>query len=72
MATLLNYTGKSFTELNPRNGLTPTISSQRMTSCALPKAEPVGDALQLTALQPTDYDDDDDDDDDETKRLNNG
>ena len=45
-----------------RNGLTPTITSQRMTSHALPKTEPVGDALQSTVLPPTDDDDDDDDD----------
>ena len=37
-----------------RNRLTPTIISQRMTSCALPKTEPVGDALQSTVLQPID------------------
>ena len=34
-----------------------------MTSCALPKTEPVGDALQSTVLQPIDENDDDDDDD---------
>ena len=32
-----------------RNRLTPTSTSQRMTSCILPKTELVGDALQLTA-----------------------
>ena len=30
---------------------------KRMTSCALPKNEPAGDASQSTALQSTDYDD---------------
>ena len=40
-----------------RNGSTPTSTSQRMTSCAMPKTEPAGDALQSTAL-PTDDDDD--------------
>ena len=42
-----------------------------MTSCALPKTEPVGDDLQdlqSTALRSTD--DDDDDDDDETVSIN--
>lgn len=33
--------------------------------CALPKTEPVGDALQSTFLQPTDDDDDNKDDNDE-------
>jgi len=33
-----------------------------MISCALPKSDPVGDALQSTALCSTDDDDDDDDD----------
>ena len=43
-----------------------------MTSCTLPKTEPVGDDLQdlmSTALRSTD-DDDDDDDDDETVSIN--
>ena len=46
-----------------RNGLTPICIShnQMMTSCTLTKAEPVGDALQWTALlQLTNNDDDDD------------
>ena len=47
-----------------------------MTSCALPKTEPVGDDLQdlqSTALRSTDDDDDDDDDDDnETVSINSG
>ena len=38
------------------NGLTPTITSQRMTSCTLSKTEPVGDALQWAVPQPTDDD----------------
>ena len=44
---------------------TPISISQRMTLCALPKTEPVGDELQSTALLSTD---DDDDDDSNTKR----
>ena len=43
-----------------------------MTSCTLPKTEPVGDDLQdllSTALRSPD-DDDDDDDDDETVSIN--
>ena len=40
-----------------RNGLTPTITFLRMTSCAMPKTEPVG----LTFVQLTDDDNDDDD-----------
>ena len=35
------------------NGLSPTFASQRMTSCELPKTDPVGHALQLTVPQPT-------------------
>ena len=44
-----------------------------MTSCTLPKTEPVGDDLQdllSTALRSPDDDDDDDDDDDETVSIN--
>ena len=41
----------------PRNGSTPTRTSQRMTSCALPKTEPVGDDLQSTVHWSTDDDD---------------
>ena len=37
-----------------RNGLALTITSQRITSCELPKTEPVGDALQSTVLHPND------------------
>ena len=44
-----------------RNGLTLTITSLRMTSCAMPKTEPVG----LTFVQLTDDDNDDDDNDDD-------
>lgn len=44
-----------------RNGLTPICISQMMTSCELTKAEPVGDALQWTALLQLTNDDDDDD-----------
>ena len=44
-----------------RNGLTPIRISQMMTSCTLTKTEPVGDALQLTALLQSTNDDDDDD-----------
>ena len=54
-----------------RNVLTRISIFQRMTSCALPKTEPVGDDLQdlqSTALRSTD--DDDDDDDDETVSIN--
>ena len=41
--------------------MTPIHISLMMTSCALIKTEPVGDALQLTApLQSTKDDDDDD------------
>lgn len=45
-----------------RNVLTRRSISQRMTSCALPKTEPVGDDLQdlqSTSLRSTDNDDDD-------------
>ena len=45
------------TPAKSRNGLTPTITSQRLTLRALPKTEPVGDALQSTVPQPTDDDD---------------
>ena len=41
-----------------RSGLTPSTTSQMMTSCALPKTKPVGGALQSTVLQPTNVDDD--------------
>lgn len=44
-----------------RNGLTPICISQMMTSCELTKAEPVGDALEWTALLQLTKDDDDDD-----------
>ena len=44
-----------------RNGLTLISISKMMTSCALLKTEPVGDALQLTALLQSSNDDDDDD-----------
>ena len=44
-----------------RNGLTPICISQMTTSCALTKAELVGDALQWTALLQLTNDDDDDD-----------
>ena len=36
-----------------REWIVPNISSQRMTSCELPKTDPVGHALQLTVPQPT-------------------
>ena len=58
-----------------RNVLTRISIFQRMTSCALPKTEPVGDDLQdlqSTALRSTDDDDDDDDDDNETVSINSG
>ena len=48
-----------------RNVLTRISICQRMTSCALPKTEPVGDDLQSTALRSTD-----DDDDNETVSIN--
>ena len=54
-----------------RNVLTRISISQRMTSCALPKTEPVGDDLQnlqSTSLRSTDNDDDDDDN--ETVSIN--
>ena len=41
------------------NGSTPN----KHFSCAMPKTQPVGDALQSTTLQSADDDDDDDDDD---------
>ena len=40
-----------------RNGLTLTITSQKITLCTTPKTEPVGDTLQSTVLQPTEDDD---------------
>ena len=40
---------------------TPKRIFQRMISWALPKSDPVGDALQSTALRSTDDDVDDDD-----------
>ena len=52
-----------------RNVLTRISIFQRMTSCTLPKTEPVGDDLQdllSTALRSPD----DDDDDDETVSIN--
>ena len=59
-----------------RNVLTRICICQRMTLCALPKTDPVGDDLQdlqSTALRSTDDDDDDDDDDDnETVSINSG
>ena len=42
-----------------RNVSTPISISQRITSCALPKIEPAGDALQSTAPRSADDDDDD-------------
>ncbi|CAH3022055.1 unnamed protein product, partial [Porites evermanni] len=42
-----------------RNRSTPISISQRITSCALPKTEPAGDALQSTALRSADDGDDD-------------
>ena len=45
-----------------RDGLTPTITSHRVTSCALPKTEPVEDTLQSTVPQPTDDERDSSDD----------
>ena len=48
-----------------RNRSTPLSISQRISSCALPKTEPAGDALQSTALRLANDDDDDDDDDDD-------
>ena len=44
-----------------RNRSTPLSISQRISSCALPKTEPAGDALQSTALRSADDGDDDDD-----------
>ena len=44
-----------------RNGLAQISKSQRMTTCALPKTEPLGDDLQSTAPWLTSDDDDDDD-----------
>ncbi|CAH3174258.1 unnamed protein product, partial [Porites lobata] len=44
-----------------RNRSTPLSISQRISSCALPKTEPAGDALQSTALRLANDDDDDDD-----------
>ena len=44
-----------------RNRSTPLSISQRISSCALPKTEPAGDALQSTALRSANDGDDDDD-----------
>ena len=55
-----------------RNVLTRISISQRTTSCALPKTEPVGDDLQdlqSTSLRSTDNDDDDDDDDNDNETV---
>ena len=43
-----------------RNKSTPLSISQRISSCALPKTEPAGDALQSTALRSANDGDDDD------------